>query len=259
MTEQKIHIRNRRHHRLHAILFRSNQEEPSHQRSKLVIMCHGFKGDKSEKNRFYQTALELNNIGLDAVSFDFSGSGENKREPVLLSRQVSDLEDVGRWAIQNGYARLGTLGLSFGGITSLMANLTARKAAVFWAPAMYPKRSASLFEYLLSKVMINFPSITVKRDSSGNYPPILVNSAFSKEVFQLNTDHYLKQFSTPSLILQGQADTVVKPEFTQEAYTNLPQDKHHQYILVSGAAHDFNGHHLQPFIHHTAKWFLTYL
>jgi len=259
MFGKKIRILNRNHHHLHAILFMSDQKNSSYQRSKLVIMCHGFKGDKSEKNRFNQTAQELNNMGLDALSFDFSGSGENKREPILLSRQVTDLEDVGEWATQNGYDSIGTIGLSFGGITSLMAKLPDRKAAVFWAPAMYPKKSAFVHEYLLSKLMGIFPFVAIKRNSSGDYPPILINSAFTKEVYKLTTDSYLKHFLTPSLILQGKKDTVVKPQFTEQAYAKMPQDEDHQYVIIKGAAHDFNGYHLLPFINHTVRWFLAYL
>ena len=244
---------------LHTILYADGCKQATARRPVLIILCHGFKGDKSEKGRFTATVQQLNQNGFHALVFDFSGSGENRREPILLSRQVTDLEDVARWATANGYGDIGTIGLSFGGITALMADLPHRKAAVFWSPALYPQKSASLLEHLLAKVMRRFPSVTVKRPSSGNFPPIVVNAAFTEEVFNLDTDRYLKRFATPSLILQGRKDTVVRPENTRRAFSQMPQDADHQYIEVEGAAHDFDGDDLTPFIRHTAAWFSRYL
>lgn len=243
---------------LHAILYKADGIQVTACPPGLIILCHGFKGDKSEKDRFTVTAQQLNRNGFHALVFDFSGSGENRREPILLSRQVTDLEDVAQWATANGYGAIGTIGLSFGGITALMADLPHRKAAVFWSPAMYPQKSASLLEHLLAKVMRRFPSVTVKRPSSGNYPPIAVNAAFTEEVFNLDADRYLKRFATPSLILQGSKDTVVRPENTRRAFSQMPRDPDHRYIEVDGAAHDFNGDHLLPFVRHTVAWFSEY-
>jgi pimeloyl-ACP methyl ester carboxylesterase len=244
---------------LHAVLYAADRKPAADLRPALIILCHGFKGDKSEKDRFVVTAQQLNRNGFHTLIFDFSGSGENRREPILLSRQVTDLEDVARWAADNGYGDIGTIGLSFGGITSLMADLPNRKAAVFWSPAMYPRQSASFFENLLAKVMLRFPSMTVKRPSSGNYPPVIVKGAFTREVFALDTDSYLNQFTIPSLILQGSRDTVVKPENTRRAFSQMPRNSDHQYIAVEGAAHDFDGIHLTPFVRHSVAWFLKYL
>jgi len=103
----------------------------------IAILCHGFTGDREEWGRFPAMASALSKAGIDAVIFDFTGSGENNRRPVSLFRQVADLEDVGSWAGQRGYSHLATIGLSFGGLTTLLAEIPARRVAVFWAPAFY--------------------------------------------------------------------------------------------------------------------------
>jgi len=100
-------------------------------RNPIVILCHGFTGNREEWGRFPAMARTLAEASIDAVTFDFTGSGENARKPVSLARQVDDLVDVFAWAREQGYERIGTLGLSFGGLTSLLAPLPERKVAVF--------------------------------------------------------------------------------------------------------------------------------
>jgi pimeloyl-ACP methyl ester carboxylesterase len=259
MVEKKLLIPNRDGKLLHSIFFSAQKDSSVFKKHSIVILCHGFKGDKLEWGRFKTTAAALNRAGYDTLAFDFSGSGENKREPILLSRQIADLEDVAEWAVQKGCFRIGTIGLSFGGITSLAARIPARKTAVFWAPAMYPKRIASGFERMASKILSIMPFIAVKQNSSGSYPPVLVSSSFTKEAFGLDANSYLRCFTIPSLIIQGGADTVVKPEFTEEAFSKMPQDSDHKYMEVKEAAHDFDGEHLSQFIGLTIDWIQKYL
>ena len=98
----------------------------------VVILAHGFSGDQTEWGRFTKTALEFNKAGFDVVTFDFSGSGKNPREPITLSKQVQDLKDVYKWVKNKGYVNINVLGLSFGGLTALEANLPELKSTVFW-------------------------------------------------------------------------------------------------------------------------------
>ena len=118
----------------------------------LVIMCHGGKGDKWEWGRFPKTAEALNKSHFDVLLFDFSGMGENDREPMLVSNQITDLEDVFQWAKNKGYNKISTIGLSLGGLTSLLANLPDRKSAVFWAPGFFMKKIIG-FKSILSKLI----------------------------------------------------------------------------------------------------------
>ena len=71
------------------------------------------------------------------MTLDFSGSGENERELITLSKQARDLEDVYDWVKTQGYSNIAAIGLSFGGLTLLVANLPEIKTKVFWAPGFY--------------------------------------------------------------------------------------------------------------------------
>ena len=141
MIEKKILITRSVGGHLHAVHFLSRGENSSEKDEifPFVILCHGLTGDKYEWGRFTKTAKALNEEGFDALIFDFSGSGENERESITLSKQVKDLEDIYTWAKNKGYTRIAVIGLSFGGLTALVAELPGIKTYVFWAPGFYAK------------------------------------------------------------------------------------------------------------------------
>ncbi|MBD3349904.1 MAG: prolyl oligopeptidase family serine peptidase, partial [Candidatus Lokiarchaeota archaeon] len=166
---------------------------------------------------------------------------------------------VYRWGLNKGYSEIGTIGLSFGGITSLVAQLPERKVAVFWAPAFYFTKVMSFWELTFAKIGAKlFPNLTIKRDSKNN-EPILITGKFMKEMMELDTDAYLCEFNTPSLLIQGTADDRIGPKNNYQAFSRFPKDKHHKLIKVEGATHDFDGAHLDEFISHTMQWIKRYM
>ena len=176
MDARTLEIEARDGERLHATWCEA--ERTGGDQRPLAILCHGFTGDRQEWGRFPEAAAALVRAGIDAVSFDFTGSGENPRKPVALSKQVTDLEDVGAWARTQGYSRIATIGLSFGGLTSLLANLPDRKVAVFWAPALYMHKSLGKRKLLLGKLATAFGRNLKIGAVSGH---LLINRRFFKE------------------------------------------------------------------------------
>ncbi len=214
----------------------------------LIIFCHGFTGDKYEWGRFPKTAKNLNEKGYDAIIFDFSGSGENKREPVLLSKQVSDLEDIFNWAKGLNYTKFATIGLSFGGLTALITNLPVQ-AAIFWAPAFYIKQITNnpLFNHFPFKLPSAAP------------PEIYIEEEFILELKEIDIDEYLRKLKIPSLIIHGDLDSAVKPELSEKALGHMPSTIGHKLHLVKNANHLFNDEQLEEFIEESSKWLQKYL
>ncbi|MBD3349903.1 MAG: abhydrolase domain-containing 18 [Candidatus Lokiarchaeota archaeon] len=227
----------------------------------LVILLHGFPGDKLEAGRFPPMAKKLNENSIDAVAIDFAGYGENEREPVLLSKQIENLEDVYKWAQNKGYSSIGTLGLSMGGITSLLADLPDRKVAVFWAPAFYMTKivrkagkSFAGFWFRVLKKPIRF--------SNKKHEKVTINQQFIDEIFQKPPeaiDVKLANFNTPALIIQGTTDLAVFPKWSKHAYSKMPQDEHHKIECVKRSGHGFRGDKLKQFIDHSMDMFKRYL
>ena len=84
--EKKVIIPSTTGSDLHSILYTSldNNHEKNGEKPPLIILCHGFTGDKYEWGRFPEIAIVCNKEGIDALIFDFSGSGENERIPIRL-------------------------------------------------------------------------------------------------------------------------------------------------------------------------------
>lgn len=240
---------------LHAVHF-TNKKVNKTEDSKLspfVIICHGFSGDKYEWGRFTETATALSETGFESLIFDFSGSGENEREFITLSKQARDLEDVYEWAKNQGYSNIAVIGLSFGGLTLLVASLPEIKTYVFWAPGFYLKK---MFPSSMAKNLKKKPLII---PTSGDFEPISIDSTFVEDLSNYDADSYLKKLTTPTLIVQGTKDTTIGLENAREAFRQLPQDDHHQLIEIEKATHRFDGKLLTQFIEVSVNWLKKYL
>ena len=66
-----------------------------------VIMCHGIKGNKTEKGNFLLLENKLNSAGISSIRFDFRAHNESEGEFVNLtvSAEIQDLENVINFAI----------------------------------------------------------------------------------------------------------------------------------------------------------------
>jgi esterase/lipase len=255
MMEKKILIPVSEGKELHGVCFLSTGENVSKKakRNPLVILCHGFTGDKYEWGRFLITAKALNEASFDALIFDFSGSGENQREFITLSKQAKDLEDVFAWVKNEGYMRIAVIGLSFGGLTVLVANLMGVKTYIFWAPAFY------MNEIFLSNVKESLRKSPLELPSSGDGKPIKIDYTFIEDISKYEITTYLKSLSTPVLIVQGTKDRSVNPAHTRKAFENLPQDDHHKLIEIEKATHNFDAKYLKQFIEVSQDWLKKYI
>ncbi|MFX0212300.1 MAG: alpha/beta hydrolase family protein [Candidatus Hodarchaeota archaeon] len=246
IPEKKLKIPRRKGGDLISILYETSKETTK--KPPLVIFCHGFTGDKYEWGRFPKAAKRMNEKGYDAIIFDFSGSGENKREAVLLSKQVRDLEDVYNWAKERHYIDFAIIGLSFGGLTALIANLPVH-TVIFWAPAFYLEQLTddSRFNYFPFKL------------PSASPPEIFIEEDFIHELKQISTDEHLQKLNTPSLIVHGELDKAVIPELSRRAHDQMPSQVNHKLHFVKKADHLFNNKQLEEFIEEGIKWLQEYL
>jgi len=229
---------------LHAVHFLSQVEFTSKDGNEhpFVIICHGFTGDKYEWGRFITTAEALNEAGFDALIFDFSGSGENEREFIILSKQARDLEDVYLWAKSHGYTWIAVIGLSFGGLTLLVSNLPEIRTHIFWAPGFYLKK---MFP---SSMVTNLKKKPLVIPTSGDYEAVTIDHTFVEDLSNYDVNLILQKLLTPVLIVQGTKDFTIGRKNTREAFGHLAQDEDHKLIEIDGATHSFEGEHLKEFI-----------
>jgi pimeloyl-ACP methyl ester carboxylesterase len=254
MQVEKLLIKNRDGYELHAVYYQKSSESKS---DVLVILCHGFTGDKYEWGRFEKTSEKIIERGWDAIFFDFSGSGENERIPITLDNQIRDLEDIAQWGLQQGYSKLVTIGLSFGGITSLYANVPNRKVAVFWAPAFNMKRVIGEKMKRLAYLILSIKKSPIKMRAK--VKPIMMDKSFFESIWNKDPWSLLQNFDLPSIIVQGTKDKAVIPSDSQMAFDHMKKDGKHELHFVEGATHDFEKAHLDEFIKVSLDFIEKYL
>jgi pimeloyl-ACP methyl ester carboxylesterase len=229
---------------LSAVVFQLNSSLTSDKKPPVVIMCHGFPGDKNDNGNFGNFAKKLLAVGIETITFDFSGYAANPREEITLQKQIMDLEDVWTWAKTKGYETLGTLGLSLGGVTSLWAELPERKAAFFMAPAIYLNRNVTFILLLLFTVRKIFTKKPMRFPFSGYRPQILVGSGIVEDAFRFYGKRRkikLNSFTIPTKIVHGTGDWTVRSWGSKKAIKHLPSDGHHTLELFPRVNHTFDG------------------
>jgi pimeloyl-ACP methyl ester carboxylesterase len=246
MIEKEVLIQSKNGSTLHGVLYLHTDNSI---KESIVIMSHGFTGDKYEWGRFPEMARRCNQEGYDALIFDFSGSGENKREPITITRQFNDLESVYEWTRSEGYKKIAVLGLSLGGLTTLGAKISDVDAYVFWAPVTFLHTTDDQTSWF--KDISNGP---VEIPTSGEGGPIVIDLSFVIEFGKFRVKPALKSLDKPVLVVQGTKDESVPHELTRKAFKFFPENKRNELIEIEGAGHDFEGEHLEKFIDTTIQW-----
>ena len=68
----------------------------SDKKDKIVIMCHGIRGNKDECGAFVNLSQKLLENGYSSFRFDFNGHGESegKDMEMTITREINDLEST---------------------------------------------------------------------------------------------------------------------------------------------------------------------
>ncbi|MHA1610570.1 MAG: alpha/beta hydrolase family protein [Promethearchaeota archaeon] len=259
MQKTEIEIPSSRNSILHGTLYAPNSDTPT---PDMVILCHGFSGDQHEWGRFPTTAEKFVEKGFSSLTFDFSGSGKNIREPITIIKQKEDLETVFKWCQNQGYSKISIIGLSFGGLTALLADSPERETTVFWAPAFSIKKKIGFIRFLVP--LIRLFGKSHREIESPNNEPLMMDMDFITTVNHLNISKRLKNFTGSCLFLQGDADPQITPKYSRKAFKLLSSKSKAQiknpglreYNEIADATHDFKGEHLIQFIDLTVAWIL---
>jgi alpha/beta superfamily hydrolase len=233
--EEPLVIRTRHAH-LSAVLHRAPGK-------RLVILCHGFTGTKSENGRlFVHAARALRKAGLNAIRYDFAGSGDSSGDfsQMTVNTQIRDALDVLAWG-RKCYRKVAFLGLSFGGGTSICASHQAKRkpdALLTWS-------SVPSFRW--------WRSTPPKGEEPVSGNPMIPGMRFYKDRPKVDVPEAYVALDIPRFQIQGDNDI---PEFRErfEAYCpkNDPQVRH---LVIPGADHVFTTWaHRQRVIAESVRW-----
>lgn len=220
---------------------------------KMVILCHGFTGNKAENKRlFVETARTLALEGFNVLRFDFYGSGDSEGDfsDSLLSHNIDNLRDVIAWCRVLGYAHLAVLGISMGAATAILTVASEPvEALVLWSAVPDLKQ-------LFSSHVDNPVQLPAAQDSV-EYDGWLIGSRFFTDAVKYNVQESLAALTLPKLIMQGTADA---PLFVQGFHRfrdiiTPPAD----FMEIPDAGHTFQTpQHRKQVIRQTVIWLLRH-
>lgn len=202
----------------------------------IVIMAHGFSSNKNTKN-FVRLAGMLEKEGIPSFRFDFYGHGESGGlfENITISEAVDDILQAISYIKGLGYKKIGLLGSSFGGISSIIAasktkdlSFLALKSPVsdYWAL----EKSRYSEEELESWKKIGY------RDYIDDGKHMKLNYSFITDFENHNAYAVAKKITIPTLIVHGNLDNDVPYSQSIKLAKCLPNS---ELVIIEGADHRY--------------------
>lgn len=183
---------------------------------KVIIMLHGFGGDRHHFGAFDKLAVVYNEAGFNVLCLDMSGHGESSDAPIEFDQWEDDLVMVVSKVYEMGMKSIGLLGFSLGGLTALRAAAHAHAIAL-----MSPVTDAlpNIIEEFTKQELIEFkekgqfetPVESISRDK------ILVTQQTIDDFNNVKQDDLLVNIEAPVLVFHSDSDTVVPIAHSRQA------------------------------------------
>lgn len=208
---------------------------------KIIVMCHGIRGNKEECGSFSYFSKVLKENGYSSFRFDFNGHGESggKDYEMTITKEINDLECTINMLIKRGYKEFVLVGGSFGAsIVSLFPyeKYLCVKGIILWYGALN-------YDYI--KYGNLFTSENKKIAEKNGY--YISNSLNSKTEFKFGLNlfneidsykPYLKLTNNklPKLFVHGSEDSAVPYKLSKIVSDNCENSK---FILIKNGEHTF--------------------
>ena len=206
---------------------------PSKTTNKIIIMCHGFTGNKIESRRlFVDIARACCKEGYACLRFDFFGSGDSAGDfaDSSISHNIANLVDALKWVREQGFNRIIILGISMGAATAILT-LEHNQADALIALSTVPDMKT-----VFNAKDENFTKVKDQLDTY-EYKGWLLKNTFWHDALQYDVQKALSKLEMPKFIIQGSAD---QPIFVQ-GFENFklkvipPCD----FMMMPGAGHTY--------------------
>ena len=184
----------------------------------LVIICHGFGDDKTQR-KFVRLARVLEKNRIASFRFDFEGCGDSEGDflEATVEKEIKDLDSVVRYLqkIKNiTIKKIAFVGHSIGAIICalyLVRNQINVKTIIMWAPAFNQKE---LMKYWATPEQIRQWERLGYLYRAGKEKIIGID--YFKENKDKDYSPILAQIKAPILIIHGKKDDVVPLKFSKK-------------------------------------------
>jgi uncharacterized protein len=185
------------------------------ERLPLIIICHGFVGNKIGVDRlFVKAARDLCRDGYMVLRFDYGGCGESTGE--YGAGGLDDLITQTRYVLD--YAedidcvdptRITLLGHSLGGAVALLTAAQDRrvKSLVLWAPVAHPFHD-------IVKITGKPVYEEAIRTGTSTYLGYSFKPTFFESLAKYHPFEYTRKFSGDVLLIHGTSDDVIPVDYT---------------------------------------------
>lgn len=203
----------------------------------IIILVHGFSSNKNSKN-FVKLVDILAKQNISTFRFDIYGHGESEGqfENITVSEAVDDILNAIQFLKKQGYSKIGLVGSSFGGISSIMA---ASKSKDLFLLALKSPVSNYEEKELITKTPQELDDW--KKDGyryylTGESEKLKLNYTFCLDF--KNNDGYkvAPLIQIPTLIVHGDTDEIVPASQSIKTSKLIPNCK---LILIKGANHRY--------------------
>ncbi len=246
MKEERVFFKNSKGQKLAGVLHIPNKKTKS-----IIIISHGFASNK-DRPRNIKVAKTLSEAGFAVLRFDFGGCGESEDRPILIKYQIDDLNSAINYIRKKGYEKIGLLGESLGGLTSILAYNKEIRTLVLWAPITKAKIPSFLKEEKLREELNKKGFLFYKKD--GRNFKILEEYLIERK--SINQKEILSRIRCPVLIIHGTNDTTIPLVNSKEAINYLPRES--KLEIISGASHTLD-EKIDKVINISLEWFKKHL
>lgn len=177
-----------------------------------IIMCHGIKGEKTEKGNFLLLEDMLDKANIASIRFDFRAHNESEGEFVDLTikSEVSDVENVIEFALQREYKNIILLGASFGGGVISMVDFQKYpqvSSLILWYPSTrYETASMFTQEQFEEGERVGF----IETWNSAKTKSYKFGREFLRERRTLQPWKHLVNCNLPKIFIHGDNDKTTK-------------------------------------------------
>lgn len=210
----------------------------------LVVLCHGFTGNRRGDGHFPRVARQLATRGIACAALDFAGNGDSELSftDYTLSGMYDDIETVIAYMRENYSVspdRLGLVGHSMGGRVVSLHLSDAVTAAALWSPAN--NTGADGFEFLAhSKAEREALLQQAKAEGQVDLPTwgVTVSDTFLEEMAESAPCVVLEEYQGDILVAFTAGDAEVLSEGTIELTLDALKARDVPFVDLSEAFPD---------------------